>query len=171
MSSAEYRLPRTVVPSHYDIKIEPDLDGASFKGTVGIDVDIAEPTSTVTLNAIELELDRVDIRVNGERRSAEVELDEESERATLTVDEELSVGPARIVIRFKGILNNLGNSLSWLIISYSLPGEFVLIELYRENILKLLTYLISLWSPKQNNVFTFQVVFTHISIRFDYLIV
>jgi len=106
LSSAAYRLPRTVVPSHYDIKIEPDLDGASFRGTVGIDVDIAEPTSTVTLNAIELDLNRADIRVNGERRSAEVELDEESERATLTVDGDLPVGPARIVIRFKGILNN-----------------------------------------------------------------
>ena len=105
-SEAAYRLPRTVVPSHYDIKIEPDLDDASFRGTVGIDVDIAEPTSTVVLNAIELGIERARIAVGDAEQLASISLDEDSERATLTVESELPVGPARIVIRFTGILNN-----------------------------------------------------------------
>ena len=103
---AAYRLPRTVVPSHYDIKIEPDLDDASFRGTVGIDADIAEQTSTVVLNAIELDIERASIAVGDAEQLASISLDEDSERATLTVESELPVGPARIVIRFTGILNN-----------------------------------------------------------------
>ncbi|MEN8040979.1 MAG: M1 family metallopeptidase [Actinomycetota bacterium] len=105
-SAADYRLPRTVVPSHYDIKIEPDIANSSFRGTVGIDVDVTEPTSEIVLNAIELGLERASVEANGSEQIATVELIEESERAVLTVDEELPVGPARIVIRFAGILNN-----------------------------------------------------------------
>jgi puromycin-sensitive aminopeptidase len=105
-SEAAYRLPRTVVPSHYDIKIEPDLAEASFRGTVGIDVDIAEPTSTVVLNTIELDLERASIAVGDTEQLASISLDEDSERAMLTVESELPVGPARIVIRFTGILND-----------------------------------------------------------------
>jgi puromycin-sensitive aminopeptidase len=105
-SEAAYRLPRTVVPSHYDIKIEPDLAEASFRGTVGIDVDIAEPTSTVVLNTIELDLERASIAVGDAEQLASISLDEDSERAMLTVESELPVGPARIVIRFTGILND-----------------------------------------------------------------
>jgi len=48
----DYRLDRVVVPSHYDIEIEPDLEAAVFSGSVGIDVEIAEPTSQIVLNSI-----------------------------------------------------------------------------------------------------------------------
>jgi puromycin-sensitive aminopeptidase len=106
LSSAVYRLSRTVVPSHYDIKIEPDLDNASFRGTVGIDVEIAEPTSSITLNAIELKLDSAEITVDGERHAADVALDDEFERATLSFESELPAGTARIVMSFTGILNS-----------------------------------------------------------------
>ncbi len=105
-SEAAYRLPRTVVPGHYDLKIEPDLVGASFRGTVGIDVEITEPTSIIVLNAIELDLERASIAVGDTEQLATITIDADSERATLTVDAALPVGSARIVIRFTGILNN-----------------------------------------------------------------
>lgn len=34
------RLPRTVVPSHYDLKIRPFLDTFQFEGTVTIDIQV-----------------------------------------------------------------------------------------------------------------------------------
>lgn len=52
-----YRLPTTVVPDAYRLRIEPDLQAARFAGSVEIDVDVAEATDTVTLNAVDLELD------------------------------------------------------------------------------------------------------------------
>jgi puromycin-sensitive aminopeptidase len=105
-SEAAYRLPRTVVPSHYDIEITPDLDGASFVGTVGIDVDVSKPTSTVVLNAIELVLQEATVRTAGRTYNAAITSDVERERAALELDVEVPVGPARIEITFAGVLND-----------------------------------------------------------------
>jgi puromycin-sensitive aminopeptidase len=105
-SEADYRLSRIVVPSHYDIEIEPDVVQASFKGSVGIDVEVAEPTAEIVLNAIDLELHEVTVTVGDEVRSAAVLLDDRTERATLTLDSEIPAGPARITIGFTGSLND-----------------------------------------------------------------
>ena len=96
-SEADYRLPRTVVPRHYDIVLEPDLEQASFDGSVGIDVDVSEATSEIVLNAIELEIHSASISQNGVQQSASIALDEESQRATLTVGSDLA--PGRLVCR------------------------------------------------------------------------
>ena len=54
-TEADYRLPRNVVPSHYTLEIEPDLDTFTFKAKVTIEADVVEATSTVTLNSIGLD--------------------------------------------------------------------------------------------------------------------
>jgi len=37
-----YRLPTTVLPSRYELELRPDLDAATFEGTVAIDVDVRD---------------------------------------------------------------------------------------------------------------------------------
>ncbi|HVM08974.1 MAG TPA: M1 family metallopeptidase [Acidimicrobiales bacterium] len=97
MSESRYRLPRTVVPTRYEVTLEPDLANFTFTGTVRIEVDVTEETRTVVLNAAELEI---------EAAGATVELDEELERATLTFDEPLAAGSTVIDLQFTGILND-----------------------------------------------------------------
>ncbi|MBN2622871.1 MAG: hypothetical protein JXA83_05875, partial [Acidimicrobiales bacterium] len=79
MSTSEnpHRLPRTVVPRHYDLTLEPDLAGATFAGSETITVDVAEATAEVVLNAVELDIDDAVAEVAGERLAASVALDEE----------------------------------------------------------------------------------------------
>src|SRR5687768_9262885 len=48
-----FRLPRSVLPQRYDLRIEPDLDGASFAGTEAVSVQVVEPVAEVVLNANE----------------------------------------------------------------------------------------------------------------------
>ncbi len=105
-SGAAYRLPRTVVPSHYDITLEPDLTAASFQGSVKIDVDLAEPTNTIVLHAIELDLHTVTVSQDGADHRGSVTFDEDAETATLTFDHELASGPAVLAIGFVGTLND-----------------------------------------------------------------
>ncbi|HVX16426.1 MAG TPA: M1 family metallopeptidase [Acidimicrobiales bacterium] len=104
--SDDVRLPRSVLPSRYELELEPDLGTATFRGSVVVDVDVATPTSTVVLNAIELEIDEAWIDVDGERRDATVTLEAVTERASLVFQQELAAGPARLHVVFRGMLND-----------------------------------------------------------------
>ncbi len=104
--SDPYRLPRTVLPLRYDLTLRPNLNTATFAGSVDIAVMVAEPTTTVMMNAIELVVDEAWVTVNGTRHEAHVSLDEPTERCTLTLDEPLQAGDATVSLRFRGLLND-----------------------------------------------------------------
>ena len=101
-----YRLPRTVIPRRYALTLTPDLGTATFEGAVDIDVDVAEPTHEVVLNVVELEIHQAWVETGGGRSPATVTLDEDAERATLTLAEDLPPGAAVVSLRFRGLLND-----------------------------------------------------------------
>ena len=107
-SEADYRLPRTVTPSRYELRLEPDLDDASFSGSEVVDVEVVEPVTSVVLNAIELEIqDAAVVDGSGHRLVASgIDCDEETERVTLRFDEELAPGSWQLHVTFSGILND-----------------------------------------------------------------
>lgn len=49
-------LPANVVPRHYDITMEPDFKTLTYKGTVVVDLDVAEDSTSISLNTLELEI-------------------------------------------------------------------------------------------------------------------
>lgn len=104
-ASAE-RLPQTVIPSHYDLNLTPDLKTATFTGSDSIDVDIKQPTTTIVLNSAEIDFESVKITAAGQEQTATVFTDKDKEEATFTVPQQLPTGKAVIAIRYKGILNN-----------------------------------------------------------------
>lgn len=104
--SNPYRLPRTVLPQRYDLTLTPDLDAATFAGSVDIVVEVGEPTTTVVMNAIELEVDEAWVTAGGTRHEVSVSLDEDTERCTLTLTEALPAGAATVSLRFRGLLND-----------------------------------------------------------------
>jgi len=100
------RLPETVVPSHYDIAVTPNLQAATFTGTERIAVTLKKPSSTIVLNAAEIEFDRVTIKAGAAIQEARVSLDPTKEQATFTVDRALAAGTADITIEYRGTLND-----------------------------------------------------------------
>jgi puromycin-sensitive aminopeptidase len=102
-----YRLPRTVVPNRYDIRLEPDLTTLTFRGEETIAVDVAEAVRAVVLNAVELAIDEARaVDAAGREQRATVSLDEAAERCTLTFAEPLAVGAGRLRLAFRGTLND-----------------------------------------------------------------
>jgi puromycin-sensitive aminopeptidase len=102
-----YRLPRTIVPAAYRLRLDADLDGATFSGMVEIDVEIHKAVASFTLNAIELVVAPATVHVSGrEFASSAPTLEEKYETATFDFDEALPVGPATISLTFTGILND-----------------------------------------------------------------
>jgi puromycin-sensitive aminopeptidase len=105
-SENPHRLPRTVVPRRYDLTLAPDLSAATFSGSEAVAVDVVEPTATVVLNALDIEIDEATAQVGDERLTAKVTLDADAERATLTFDQPLPPGPATLHLAFRGELND-----------------------------------------------------------------
>ena len=60
-----YRLPTHVVPSRYDLRLEPDLATLAFRGEETVAVTVSEPTDEVVLNAVELAITEVTITSDG----------------------------------------------------------------------------------------------------------
>jgi puromycin-sensitive aminopeptidase len=107
ITSNPYRLPRTVVPSAYRLRIDVDLDGATFAGSVAIDVEITEEVTTFALNAIELVVSAVTVRSDGQPMiSQPAVLDDQFETATFGFDATLPLGLATISLDFTGTLND-----------------------------------------------------------------
>ncbi|CAN5182910.1 M1 family metallopeptidase [soil metagenome] len=102
-----YRLPRAVVPSRYELTLEPDLDAATFSGSQSVTVDVTEPVDEVILNAQDLDIDEVWLEAaNGTRIEASVSLDPETERAHLALGRTAEAGPWVLHSRFRGVLND-----------------------------------------------------------------
>lgn len=107
-STNPHRLPSFVVPSHYRISLEPNLDEATFSGSVEIEVEIGQATDNIQINSADLAITSAVVldAVGGKTVASGVEIDEKMERATLSFDSELSSGPYTIVTEFTGILND-----------------------------------------------------------------
>jgi puromycin-sensitive aminopeptidase len=106
-----YRLPTAVRPHAYRLVLTPDLPGATFAGDVEIDVTVERPTTSITLNAAELEIGFAELNDGDPDRGyalapTDIALDADEERATLTFAEPLAVGPATLHLAFTGILND-----------------------------------------------------------------
>ena len=95
-----YRLPRTVLPRRYDLELDPNLETASFTGSVRIDADVSIAADEIVMNAKDLVIHSV--KVDG--TACEFALHADTERLIITTP--LSVGQCSIDISFTGVLND-----------------------------------------------------------------
>jgi aminopeptidase N len=100
------RLPEIVVPSNYALRLVPDLATEKFSGEETICVTVKKPTTSVTLNAAEIDFDLVSITSGTDTQKATVAIDAEHETATFVVARPLAAGPASIAIRYRGTIND-----------------------------------------------------------------
>ncbi|HSP05687.1 MAG TPA: M1 family metallopeptidase, partial [Acidobacteriota bacterium] len=108
------RLPRTVLPVHYDLTFAPHLAEETFDGSEVISISVQQPTRRIVLNALEIEFKNVLVESDEHQgtesstqqmQRAEVQLDPQKEFAILTVPQPVPPGPARIHIEYTGRLN------------------------------------------------------------------
>ncbi len=103
----DFRLPATVVPARYDIRLEPDLEAATFAGEETIAVSVKESVTEIVLNAAELVILSVAIEgPGGVVVQGSAALDEADERARLLFPAPIAPGEWRLKLRFTGILND-----------------------------------------------------------------
>jgi puromycin-sensitive aminopeptidase len=105
---AEYRLPRTALPRHYELELTPDLTASRFEGNEAVTLDVVEPLHELVCNAAELQIHEARLESpSGIISAARVELDEPAQRVTFTFDEQVEAGTGyRLHLGFTGILND-----------------------------------------------------------------
>ena len=102
-----YRLPRTAVPSRYDIRLEPDLTTLTFRGQQTVALEVTESISELVLNAIELAIDSASLENDrGETIRATATIEEAAERCRLALASPAARGRWRLRLAFRGTLND-----------------------------------------------------------------
>ena len=102
-----YRLPRTAVPSRYEIRLEPDLTTLTFRGQETVALEVTESLSEVVLNAIELAIDSASLENDrGQTIRATPVMEEATERCRLTLASPAAPGRWRLRLAFRGTLND-----------------------------------------------------------------
>jgi puromycin-sensitive aminopeptidase len=102
-----HRLPTTVTPERYEIRLTPDLTTWTFSGEEKVSIQVHEPVREIVLNAAELEFRSVSLKLqNGTVLQGRSQLDGENEQAKVSFPEALPVGRCELQIGFSGILND-----------------------------------------------------------------
>ena len=104
-------LPQNVRPRKYHLRLQPDLDTFTFSGDQTVDIDMLEPTASIVLNAVDLEIQSATVTMKGLGQGLDltaegISLDPATETATLRFGSELPVGPASLEMSFTGVLND-----------------------------------------------------------------
>ncbi len=102
-----YRLPRTALPTRYDLTLSPDLHKRDFLGDARIALNVTEPIAEVVCNSLELEIIKAwVVDANGTRIDAKASLDPERERVSFALERTLWAGTAVLHVQFHGVLND-----------------------------------------------------------------
>ena len=104
MPANPFRLPRHAAPTHYDIRLDLDLETFTFEGSVGVDLEVAESTNTLVLNAAEVEIKSASL--SDDIAITEIGYDAEMERATLTLGSAIEPGTYRLEMEHSGTIND-----------------------------------------------------------------
>ncbi|MGH9298943.1 MAG: M1 family metallopeptidase [Acidimicrobiales bacterium] len=92
-SDAEYRLPRSVGATRYELRFSPDLNATRFTGHAAIELTVKEATTELVCNAAGLEISGATLRpVGGEPAPLTLSLDDRLGRATFAAPETLPPG-------------------------------------------------------------------------------
>lgn len=98
------QLPKTVIPRHYTLRIQPDLDARSTTGTARIDVEVTQPVREFVLNALALEITSASLAggANSLPRELPTQIDAKKQTLTVSFPETLPAGKYTLVFTYRG---------------------------------------------------------------------
>ncbi|XP_049874380.1 puromycin-sensitive aminopeptidase [Pectinophora gossypiella] len=105
------RLPKCVVPKHYDLELVPNLEKFTFTGKTAVKVSIVNSTKQIVLHCLDLELTSVKLQYNdggsdSTKSPAEVRVSPADETATIEFEQPLPCGDATLLCEFTGEIND-----------------------------------------------------------------
>ena len=100
------KLPKDVVPVQYAVHLTPNLKDHTFLGAETVAIDVLAPTSTITLNAVDLAIDSATLagRQWGERKLQPL-LDPQQQTLRFQLEQPLAPGRYTLALKFRGLIN------------------------------------------------------------------
>ncbi|KAL2841267.1 peptidase family M1-domain-containing protein [Aspergillus pseudoustus] len=102
-------LPTNVKPVHYDLTLEPNFETFKYDGTVVIDLQVVEDTTSVSLNSTEIDIHTATVSAQGSvvSSSPEISLNKDKQEATIKFADTIPAGSsAQLKLTFTGTLND-----------------------------------------------------------------
>lgn len=113
-SLAPTQLPRNVRPTHYAVAIEPHANKMDFNGQVSVSIDVLKPSTSITLNALNLTFSSAKLTAAGGKHVAEmpkVTVDEKTQTATFTFAKPVAPGRYMLAMDYVGKIDTQANGL------------------------------------------------------------
>ncbi|GLV31099.1 uncharacterized protein CBL_12173 [Carabus blaptoides fortunei] len=104
-----WRLPRNVIPTHYNLTLAPNLKDGTFTGQIDISFTAVETVSLIRMHSKGLKIDRVecgDLVTTHTRQSISLEKVPSRELIEISMNPELPVGEHEMTINFRGDMKN-----------------------------------------------------------------
>ncbi|HUA80011.1 MAG TPA: M1 family metallopeptidase [Dyella sp.] len=108
------QLPRTVRPTHYDVAVTPHVDGLKFDGKVTVTIDVLKPTTSITLNALEMKFSSASLSSESGKATfaaPKITVDDKAQTATFTFAKPIPVGSYRLSMDYVGTIDTQPNGL------------------------------------------------------------
>lgn len=103
----KHRLPQTVIPSVYDMRVTPDLKAFTFEGESVIAIKVTRACEEIVFNAADLDITEAILTGRGGTSMVgTITLDAETERAFVKFDGVVGKGSWKLTLRYKGVLND-----------------------------------------------------------------
>ena len=100
------QLPRNARPTHYSISVVPDAANLRFTASEVIDLEVLQPTDSITLNAAALEFQTATLTDKANKSlEARPSVDPDKQTATFKFPSALPIGSYRLAIDYTGTIN------------------------------------------------------------------
>lgn len=98
-------LPKTVVPRHYDVRLELDLPNRTFAGQVRTEITAREPVDQITMSANELTIHSAELVSESGNLELATAYDSTTQQLSLLLEETLPAGDYVIRLTYNGVIN------------------------------------------------------------------
>src|SRR5215510_1794951 len=103
------KLPKTVVPIHYSLDLQPNLSALTVRGSAIIDIDVREPTDRLVLNAVDLTF--AGTTLDDITSATSTTVDENQQTVTFTFPHAIAIGRHYLRIGYTAPINKNGRGI------------------------------------------------------------
>ena len=115
------KLPKTVVPRHYVVHLEPDLEQMSTEGAEGVEIEILKPASQIVLNAVETDIWNASLVHGSSREELKPQFDATNQVVKFATSMPLQPGSYTLSFSFRSKISSSSRGL--FAQSYELRGK------------------------------------------------